>query len=209
MKKFICVMLSVLSCMMLFAGCEDENDNMVVKKPAIYLYPEEDTVCSVKVEFKGELTCTYPEHGDEGWQSFVAKPDGTLIFPDGKEYYCLYWEGNADFAIDLTKGACVKGEDTAEFLDYALSAIGLTPREANEFIIYWLPQLENNEYNLITFQQETYTDTAKLVIDPLPDSLLRVYMVAMPLEEHIDIEPQEFDGFERKGFTVVEWAEVL
>ncbi|MBQ8742395.1 MAG: hypothetical protein IJZ03_03410, partial [Clostridia bacterium] len=56
-------------------------------KPVIYLYPEKETVCSVKVELDGELTCTYPEHGENGWQNFTARPDGTLIFPDGKEYY--------------------------------------------------------------------------------------------------------------------------
>jgi hypothetical protein len=26
------------------------------------------------------------------------------------------------------------------------------------------------------------------------------------LEKAVDIEPQEFDGFQRSGFTVVEWG---
>ena len=175
-------------------------------KPVIYLYPEEDTLCSVKVDLDGKLTCTYPDHGNDGWQDFVAHPDGTLIFPDGKEYYCLYWEGVANMTPDFSKGFCVKGEDTAEFLSDILLEIGLTAREANEFIIYWLPLLQKNEYNLISFQRDSYTDTADLIINPEPDSLLRVYMVSKPLDSYTEIEPQVFDGFVRDGFTVVEWG---
>ena len=175
-------------------------------KPVIYLYPEEDTVCSVKVDLDGKLTCTYPDHGTEGWQNFIAKPDGTLIFPDGREYYCLYWEGKTAMDHDFSKGFCVKGSDTAEFLTQILAEIGLTPREANEFIIYWLPLMQNNEYNLITFQTDSYTSAARLEITPTPDSLLRVYMVYQPLDAPVEIEPQTFEPFERKGFTVVEWG---
>ena len=47
---------------------------------------------------------------------------------------------------------------------------------------------------------------ADLIIDPAPDSLLRVYMVAKPLDSFTKIEPQVFDGFVRDGFTVVEWG---
>ena len=107
---------------------------------------------------------------------------------------------------DFSKGFCVKGSDTAEFLTQILAEIGLTPREANEFIIYWLPLMQNNEYNLISFQHEAYTSAARLEITPTPDSLLRVYMVYQPLDAPVEIEPQTFEPFERKGFTVVEWG---
>jgi hypothetical protein len=186
---------------------DPDYDAPLVDKPVIYLYPEEDTECSVKVTLQnGRLTCTYPEHGENGWQNFTATPDGTLIFPDGKQYYCLYWEGKCDLEPDFTKGACVKGSETAAFLEKALAEMGLSEREANEFIIYWLPILQENPYNLISFQTEAYTSVAELEITPTPDSLLRVYMTAKPLDHYEEIEPQVFDGFERKGFTVVEWG---
>lgn len=177
-----------------------------IDKPVIYLYPEEDTVCSVKVNLDGILTCTYPEHGENGWQNFTAKSDGTLIFPDGSEYYCLYWEGLANIDADFSEGFCVKASDTASFLKETLAEIGLTQREANEFIIYWLPFLQKNEYNIISFQYESYISVAELEINPVPDSLLRVYMVAKPVDSYVEITEQTFDGFERKGFTVVEWG---
>ena len=147
-----------------------------VDKPIIYLYPEVPTVVSVKVTLSGELTCTYPAHDENGWQNFTAYPDGTLVSPDGKEYYALYWEGVQKAEWDFSQGWCVRGEDTAEFLEWALAEQGLTPREANEFIVYWLPLMQENPYNVISFQTTAYTDAAVLDISPAPDSLLRVFM---------------------------------
>ena len=82
----------------------------------------------------------------------------------------------------------------------------MTPREYNEFIVYWLPKMQDNPYNLISFQSEAYTDAAKLDIDPTPDSVLRVFMAWKPLHRAQTIEPQTFAPFERNGFTVVEWG---
>ena len=175
-------------------------------KPIIYFYPDTPTECSAKLELDGRLTCTYPEYGESGWDSFTAYPDGTLVFPNGKEYYALYWEGVHNTEWDMTKGFCVKGEDTAEFLEMALAEQGLTSREANEFIVYWLPRMQENAYNVISFQTKAYTDNARLEINPAPDSLLRVFMTYYATDEKIDIEPQTFEGFDREGFTVVEWG---
>ena len=177
----------------------------VPEKPVIYLYPETPTEVSVKLTVDGKLTCTYPAY-DKGWDNFTAYPDGTLIFPDGKEYYCLYWEGIQNMECDFSKGFCVKGADTAAFLEWALAEQGLTPREANEFIIYWLPRMEQNPYNVISFQTDAYTEGAVLEITPNPDSLLRVFMAYYPSDEAVEIEAQSFTPFERVGFTVVEWG---
>ena len=88
----------------------------------------------------------------------------------------------------------------------SLEKLGLTPREYNEFIVYWLPQMQANPYNLITFQSDAYTQAARLAIEPAPDTLLRVFMAWKPLEEPVELPPQELAGPERSGFTVVEWG---
>ena len=173
-------------------------------KPVIYLYPEEKIDVSVILDFDGKLTCTYPKY-DEGWQ-VIADPDGTLTDKEGQTYNYLYWEGEQDWDYNITNGFCVKGEDTAEFLEDALDKLGLSRREANEFIIYWLPKMENNAYNLIAFQEDEYTERAKLTINPFPDTVIRVYMTWKSLEEPVEIEPQELKAPERNGFTVVEWG---
>ena len=84
--------------------------------------------------------------------------------------------------------------------------MGLTEDEMNEFIVYWLPLMEHNKYNLIAFQGDVYTNSAKLNITPSPDSLLRIFMTYVPLEDEVDIETQQLETFERKGFTAVEWG---
>lgn len=174
------------------------------EKPVIYLYPETETEVSVKLDFNGTLKSVYPAY-DDGW-TVLARPDGTLTDASGREYYCLFWEGESAVAYDLSAGFCVSGEDTAAFLEAALRKLGLTDKEANEFIIYWLPRMEGNAYNLISFQQERYTDNAVLTITPTPDSLLRVFMAWQPLDAPVEVAPQELIGFERSGFTVVEWG---
>ena len=178
---------------------------MPAAKPVIYLYPETPTEVSVNLTLNGLLTCTYPDY-EKGWQNFTAHPDGTLIFPDGKEYYCLYWEGMQTTEWDFSKGFCVKGEDTAAFLEWALAEQGLTPREANEFIIYWLPLMQENPYNVISFQTDAYTDGAVLEITPTPDSLIRVFMAWYATDTAVELSPQAFDPPVRDGFTVVEWG---
>ncbi|MDR1822112.1 MAG: hypothetical protein LBQ91_06725 [Oscillospiraceae bacterium] len=175
------------------------------EKPVIYLYPQEQTDVSVRLTLDGKLTATYPAY-NTGW-NVTAFPDGTLINrADGREYSYLYWEGMQNAEYDFSQGFVVPGADTAEFLQETLAAIGLTPREYNEFIVYWLPQMQDNAYNLISFQGAAYTDGAVLDITPAPDSVLRVFMAYKPLEKPIDVEPQIFEGFERVGFTVVEWG---
>ncbi len=196
----------LVSLMTAMVGCEPYG-SVAPEKPVIYLYPESPTEVSVTLTLDGQLTCTYPDYGT-GWDNFTAHPDGTLVFPDGKEYYCLYWEGVQNAEWDFSKGFCISGKDTAAFLEWALAEQGLTPREANEFIIYWLPRMQENPYNVIAFQTDAYTDTAVLDITPKPDSLLRVMMAYYATDEAIEMEAQTFDGFEREGFVVVEWGGV-
>ena len=118
----------------------------------------------------------------------------------------LYWEGETYAQYDLSKGFCVKGEDTAAFLEDALDKLGLTRREANEFIVYWLPLMEQNPYNIISFQTDIYTDAAQLNVNPAPDTLIRVFMAWQASETAVDLPEQELTAPERNGFTVVEWG---
>lgn len=176
----------------------------VAYKPVIYLYPETETDVSVVLELDGSLTCTYPKYNN-GW-NVKALPDGTLTDGEGKTYNYLYWEGTENFTPDFSCGFCVKGSDTAEFLEWALEKSGLTRKEANEFIVYWLPLMEQNTYNVISFQGSSYTAGARLDIAPAPDTLVRVFMAWYGTDEYTEIQPQTLNAPERTGFTVVEWG---
>lgn len=204
MKKRI--LLTALAAVMLLplAGCWRE-EAVTAEKPVIYLYPEEATAVEVRLDYAGELTYTWPK--SDGCWSVTAQPDGTLTDADGHAYSYLFWEGETSaMRYDFSQGFCVAGEDTGDFLRDTLSAMGLTPAEYNEFIVYWMPQMEGSAYNLISFQGETYTDCAKLTVTPAPDSVLRVFMAWKPLDAPVDIEQQTFEAFERTGFTLVEWG---
>lgn len=175
-------------------------------KPVLYLYPEETTDVTVKLNVDGALTSTWPKCDEyTGWQ-VTAQPDGTIIDKEGYEYSYLFWEASLDQEWDFSKGFVVAGEDSAEFLREKLAYMGLTPREYNEFIVYWAPILEENAYNLITFQWEEYEQAAALTITPTPDNMLRVYMAYQPLSAPMDVPEQELPILEREGFTVVEWG---
>ena len=174
-------------------------------KPVIYLYPEYPMDVMVSLDYNGKLRSTYPKY-DEGW-SVTAYPDGSVVnHADGLEYSYLFWDGDSTMSFDFSSGFVVAGRDTAGFLREKLAYMGLTPREYNEFIVYWLPMMEKNRYNLISFQGTTYTDNAALYITPEPDSVLRVFMAFKPLPYRLEIPPQKLARFERKGFTVVEWG---
>ena len=176
----------------------------VAYKPVIYLYPEAETEVTVQLDCKGELTCVYPAY-DGAWR-VTAAPDGTLTDEKGQTYNYLYWEGECATEYDFSEGFCVPGSSTAAFLEDALAQLGLNRREANEFIVYWLPLMQENPYNLIAFQAESYTDAARLTVTPAPDNLIRVFMAWQGLKEPVQIAPQELIASERSGFTVVEWG---
>lgn len=206
MKKLFVIVIALASVTAL-AGCNPDRTNTreMDAKPVIYLYPEKAMEISVKLEYDGELTCTYPAY-ENGWQ-VRAQPDGTLTDVNtGREYSYLFWEGISDIQYDMSEGVVVKGEDTAAFLQKTLEEMGLRPKEYNEFIVYWLPKMQDNPYNLITFQTEAYTKHAQLEITPEPDSVLRVFMAYKPLQEAIEVKAPTFTPFARSGFTVIEWG---
>ncbi len=178
-------------------------------KPVIYLYPTSTQEVTVKLKYKGQLSSTYPPYDPaiEGWK-VLAQPNGTLTnLADGREYSYLFWEGKEyDLKIDETRGFVVKGSETREFLQATLAALGLTPREYNEFVVFWPPKMEHNPYNFVQFVGEEYENSAPISISPKPDSMLRVFMAFRALDSYKQVTPQKIQPFERKGFSVVEWG---
>ena len=179
---------------------------LTTDKPIIYLYPTEETEIRVTVNKPENFTTTYPKYTD-GWK-VVAKPDGTLTdCKTGRSLYALYWEGKREKMPKLETGFIVKREDTANFLEEKLAILGLNEREAEEFIVYWLPQLEKNPYNWIYFESlEEIEENMKLEISPKPDTCIRVMMVWKGLNKAISVPEQVLEKQERSGYTAVEWG---
>ena len=180
---------------------------VLLEKPIIYLYPTQIQNINIKLNYAGKLTHTYPNYTSNGWE-VVAEPNGKLIDKNGKEYYALFWEGIPDKPLHPKDGFIVSGKEIVAFLEEKLTYMGLNRREINEFIIHWLPRMENNPYNLIHFSCEEYEQMAKLNISPQPETIIRVMMITKPLYSKIDFPVQDLTPLKknRKGFTVVEWG---
>jgi len=176
------------------------------EKPVIYLYAEREQPVSVRLKCPEIVSCSYPRHGTEGWR-VLARPDGSLTdLATGREHYCLYWEGLDDLPSDFGTGFVVPGGETAGFLEDALGKLGLNEREANEFIIYWLPRMAKNRFNAIHFETEGYERRVPLLVEPRPDTVIRVFMLFRSCDVPHELPTQQLEAKERRGFTLVEWG---
>ena len=176
-------------------------------KPVLYLYPESETTVTVEFAKPHLLTTTYPKYKDP-WK-VIAKPNGDLYY-NNRYYYGLYWEESGSINVDFKEGFYVSADSAIGFLEEKLAILGFNEREANEFIMYWLPILEKNKHNLIYFEQtKSREDYNKLNITPKPDSLLRVAIHVKKVNSKTKIKEQKLRNFERNGFVAVEWGGVI
>ncbi len=206
----------------------EPSTEVLDEKPVIYIYGEEDGQnVDVTLNTEREITCEYPARPDGESTWYVkADRDGRLQFYPSQmerekntqieglenEYNYLYWEGKTNAKYDFSEGFCVAGRDTVYFLEEKLAKIGLNRREANEFIVYWLPKMQGNKFNIISFQKEAYTNDFPLVTSPAGD-MLRVFMAYKASDKQVDIPEQNLDAirgdFDRDGLTIVEWGGAL
>ena len=156
--------------------------------------------------FSNKIFTSYPKYDGE-WD-VRAYPDGKLIDnKTNRELYGLYWEGEINNTQVKEEGFIVEGKDTISFLEEKLEVLGLNEREANEFIIYWLPRLESNKYNYIRFESIEEIDSyMPLEISPKPNSVIRILMNFKALDKKIKVKEQVLNTPSRTGFTVVEWG---
>lgn len=178
-----------------------------IGKPIIYLYPEQTQEVSVKLGNEELVTVSYPKYEDS-WK-VVAEPNGDLTdLETGRKLYALYYESEALTCFKVEdEGFVIKGEDSAEFLEEKLEILGLNYKEAEEFIVYWLPKLEANKYNYIRFAtREEIEKNMPLEISGEPDSVIRVIMTYKGLRKPIEVREQQLTTPLREGFVVVEWG---
>lgn len=179
----------------------------IAYKPIIYLYPEKDKEVSVELGYKDNITISYPKYTN-GWNVF-AQANGNLTDLDtNKNLYSLYYESKNTYNFKIENdGFIIKRDNVSEFLENKLSILGLTDREKEEFIIYWLPILQKNKYNYIRFATiDEINKNMPLEINPNPDTLIRILMTFKGLEKPIDIAEQQLVTPERTGFVAVEWG---
>ena len=184
-----------------------KHQEAMYDKPIIYLYPTIETQVNITLWNSENLSHTYPKYNSEKWRNVIAQPNGDLKDIDTwRKLYALYWEWKSDNETNFDEWFVVAWEDIIPFLEEKLSILWLNEREAEEFIVYWLPQMEGNEWNLIRFETiEEQNENMSLNIKPKPDTVIRVMMDWKSINEPINIPQQQLFTPERNGFTVVEW----
>lgn len=191
-----------------------ERNMIEVKKPVVYLYPEQEEDISVQLSPVGDLTFTYPRY-ENGWDVSV-KPNGLMTDNNGRDYPYLFWEAEQKqlsykISNNEMEGFVIRKDDVIDFLENQLSLIGLNDTEATDFITFWGPILQKKEYALVQFLLDEEYDQKVGLIETVPEmqSVKRVYMLCTgftSLDEIPKVVSQTFKPFERKGGVLVEWG---
>ena len=179
---------------------------MVVSK--VFFRKKKLTDVDVELGSPEKLTVSYPKYVD-AWR-VTANPDGSLVDrTTGRSLYSLYYEADYTTAQGVRdEGFVIKGADSTSFLEEKLAQLGLNEREAEEFIIYWLPQLEKNAYNYIYFAPASeIEENMPLKVSPAPETVIRINMEFKALDAPIQVKEQKLPATPiRQGFTLVEWG---
>jgi hypothetical protein len=189
--------------------CEEAKEKHplpIVKKPALYLYPNKTKKVEVILKPKGQIIKTIPEYKDK-W-SVIANPDGLI---DNKYPY-LFYEVALENSVNLPKdGWIVKTIDLGNWFDINLPKLGLNKKEIKDFKEYWLGELKGYPYYKIRLlSKEFLNENIAVKINPKADTFIRVifYFEGTYDSKEKLIEPQ-IKTPTRKGFTVVEWGGIL
>ena len=98
-------------------------------------------------------------------------------------------------------------------LEDMLGLLGLTDREAAEFITFWVPRIEQHERSLLTFAADQHSQVARYTFtDPgsgasiVPDVFVRVYLLVGEVPDQEVPEQTLASAPPRTGLTAVEWG---
>jgi hypothetical protein len=204
-------------------------------KPVIYLYPPRPTEVTVRFLNPINFSVDIPRYKN-GWK-VLANPDGTLtdLQPDltncgslnqlpgadyatkackNNNYPYLYWAGQVigQPYPNINGGWIIQRNNVAKFLDGKLSEVGLTVKERSNMEEYWVPKMLSHpepyfRISFLTTQQ--MNEIAPMVVSPNPDSVYRIFLDFLPLDDPGDmatIKSQVLPRVVRNGFTLVEWG---
>lgn len=174
-----------------------------VYKPVIYLYNDKRIDLSIKFKDESRLKTTYPKYNN-GWNVSVEKD----VISDGyNNYYALFYDEERRYEVDFSEGYYVTKDNAISFLEEKLDYLGFNYKERNEFIMYWLPILEDNGESLVYFEQtDERNKECPMDLSINPDTMLRVIIHIKKANGNERIKEELLHKTERNGFEFIEWG---
>lgn len=189
-------------------GLETQNppDSIVVRKPNIYIYPEEKINLRVEISFPfgGKILASEPTYTDSGWD-ITVDPSGLI----NNTYQYLFYECRIPNRFQTDEGWKIRQRNLDRFFHGSLIQFGLNEKEIDDFAEYWLPKLTDFEYYLIFPQRKEIIDQLiQLNFSVEPQHLQRIFYLFKGIEKNDDvkIDPPQFRAIPRNGYTIVEWG---
>ena len=179
------------------------TNNIMVFKPNIYIYPLTSINLSVKIEFPqgGNITESIPTYND-GW---TVNIDSNGIINSKFNY--LFYESLQPNIFQYKKGWCVSKSDLTAFFNKNMGLYNFSDREITDFIEYWIPRLQENEYYMVYPQTNDIIDNIiKLKFSIRPNNVNRLFYGIVGLDKYTKIEEPSIIQFKRDGFFVMEWG---
>jgi len=177
---------------------------LLVRKPNIYLYPEEECRLSVSLGFPqgGDVVISDPPY-PHAWLDITVTPDGRI----DNTYDYLFYEASVPDLWQREQGWVISREDLSGFFSENLNTYGFNSREIDDFLEYWIPLLKSSPYYAIHPQHTSHIDDViTLNISKTPDSILRLFYVIKEVSEVKTLPEPVIPEFDRVGFTVTEWG---
>lgn len=182
-------------------------------KPVIYLYVDKPTFVDVTLLTPGQIVESIPtiETGNK-WTDVLALPGGILKYQNNY-YRELYYESSQEKVNPPDNGVFINTQNLEQELKTQVLKLGLLGIEADEFVDYWLPRLENLNKPYIFFSilsKEEKKRTDHVEISPKPDVFIEFIAYFKGVDEKFQTKSFAFPQVpNRKGFTAVEWGGVI
>jgi hypothetical protein len=172
-------MMTLVRLCFCYLGCDDDDEPEPepgdAGAPYIYLYPEEAREVSVKLipEEGAWLIHSDPPYED-GWTVW-AEPGGKL----DDEYDFLFYSARVLWEFQTERGWAVEAKDIFSWFENTLSTLGFSEDETDDFMDYWTKHLPYSPCYLVYPQDnESVERQVRLIVDPEPDSVLRLWLAS-------------------------------
>ena len=208
MKKIYRTLLIILGILILLGGIYAVVlpilNPPVARKPAVYLYPLQDSFISVNLEVNGKIIESIPDY-KEGWNVFVTKEG---IIENNLDY--LFYEAKLNKLKIPKEGFVVSSSDLDSWFDKNLKEMGLNEKELSQFKEYWISELNGSKYYIIKLLFDDFlTQNMNLLVSPTPDTMIRLNFYFKGVDKIVKLEEPVITTPVRNGFTVVEWGGIL